>query len=542
MKGLMMDYALTTNSIVDYGNRVFPHKEIITRLPDGTRHQYTFHDMYLRVKKLSNALVNQLGIKRGDKVATFAWNHYQHIELYYAIPGVAAVCHPLNIRLSGDQVEYIVNHAEDKVVFIDATLVPFFEKIVALTPMVQRFVLLNAPVGLTTSLPNTIHYEALIANEPENFEWAPVDENDACAMCYTSGTTGNPKGVLYSHRSTYLHAQSLITPNACNLSSKDRVLLIVPQFHVMAWGFPYVCVMSGSVMIMPACHLQPAALIDIMHKEKVTVANGVPTIWLGIYQELKKNPPGQKLLLREYIVGGSALPLSLIKGMEEDFGLKGVQAWGMTETSPLGTAARLQPCHDELSIDGLYKIRATQGIELAGVQIRIIKEDGTETAKDGATAGEVQIRGAWIISSYYKMEDNSSFFTEDGWFKTGDVATMDSNGYMQITDRTKDLIKSGGEWISSVALELALMAHPAIIEACVIAIPDDRWIERPLACIVLNEGAVFSNDEMQSFLLRDFAHYQIPGQYVVVPTVPKTSVGKFDKKVLRKMYADGELK
>lgn len=538
MKGLMMDYPLTIGSIIDYGNRVFPHKQIVTKIPDGTRHQYSYHDMYRRTKKLCNALVNQLGIKPGDRVATFAWNHYQHLELYYAIPGVAAVCHPLNIRLSTDQVEYIVNHAEDKVVFIDATLVPLFEKIASLTTTVKRIILINAPEDFVTTLPNTIHYEELIANESEAFDWITVDENDACAMCYTSGTTGAPKGVLYSHRSTYLHAQAIIVPNATNLSMQDKVLLIVPQFHVLAWGFPYACVMAGADMVMPSCHLQPAALISLLQDEKVTIANGVPTIWLGIYHELKKNPPKEKFLLREYIVGGSALSATLIKNMEEEFGLKGLQAWGMTETSPLGTAARMQPCHQKLPKEELYKMRAKQGIELPGVEIRVIKEDGSAAPKDGQTAGELQVRGAWIISSYFKLEDNHAYFTEDGWFKTGDVAAIDDDGYMHITDRTKDLIKSGGEWISSVELELALMAHPSIAEACVIAIPDDRWVERPLAYIVLEEGANFSVEEMRSFLSKDFASYQIPEQYITINQVPKTSVGKFDKKGLRQLYAE----
>lgn len=541
MKGQMMYYPLTTNAILEYGNRVFPNKEVITRLPDGTRHQYSFHDMYLRTKKLANALVQQLDIKPGDKVATYAWNHYQHLELYYAIPGTGAVCHPLNIRLSPDQVEYIVNHAEDKVIFIDATLVPFIEKIVPLIPNVQHFILLNAKKDFKTTLPNTIHYEELIANEPEDFEWLDVDENVACAMCYTSGTTGSPKGVLYSHRSVYLHAQTLLMPNGGNISSKDKVLLVVPQFHVLAWGLPYACMMTGADMIMPSCHLQPTALVELMQQEKITFATGVPTIWLGIYDVMKKNPPKEKLLLREFMVGGSALPQSLIEGFEKDFGIPGLHAWGMTETSPLGTVSRLQSIHENLPRQKQYKIMALQGIELPGVEIRLIKEDGSIAARDGQSVGEIQIRGPWIISSYYKVEDNSPYFSADGWFRTGDVATMDADGYLHITDRTKDLIKSGGEWISSVALEVALMAHPAIAEACVIAIPDERWVERPLACIVLHQGNAVSPQVLREFLSKDFVNYQIPDQYITIAQIPKTSVGKFDKKELRRMYAVGEL-
>lgn len=537
-----MHFPLTTNAIIDYGNRVFPHKEIITRLPDGSRHQYSFRDLYGRAKKLAHALVHQLDIRPGDKVATFAWNHYQHIELYYAVPGAGAVCHPLNIRLSGEQVEYIVNHAEDKVIFIDATLVPFFEKIVALTPMVKRFVLLNAPDDFVTSLPGVIHYETLLAAASENFDWLGADENDACAMCYTSGTTGAPKGVLYSHRSVYLHAQVLITPNAANISMSDRALLVVPQFHVLGWGFPYVCVLAGADMVLPSSHLQPAALINLIQEERITIATGVPTIWMGIYEALKKDPPKEKLLLRDYMVGGSALPLNLIRALAEDFDIKGIHAWGMTETSPLGTACRLQAIHNDLSREEQYKILAKQGIELPGVEVRIIQEDGTQAPKDGQTAGELQIRGAWVIDGYFKTDDNSPYFSQDGWFKTGDVATIDPNGYLQITDRTKDLIKSGGEWISSVALEVALMGHPAVSEACVIAIPDERWQERPLACVVFRTGVTVTDESLKDFIKNDFAPYQLPEQYIPVKAIPKTSVGKFDKKELRRMYAAGELK
>ncbi len=541
MKGLMMDFPLTTHSILEYGNRVFPHKEIVTKLPNGDWHRCHFSDLYQRAKKLSSALVNHLGVQPGDRVATFAWNHYQHVELYYGIPGAGAICHTLNVRLSVEQIIFIVNHAEAKIIFIDATLVPLFEKVAPYTTGVKKYVLLNAPEDFKTTLSETKLYEDLLNESLSDYHWYPSDENDACGLCYTSGTTGNPKGALYSHRSTYLHALALLMPNAANLSIRDRVLLIVPQFHVMAWGFPYVCILAGSDMILPSLHLQPDALVQIMLQEKVTVANGVPTIWLGVYDAMKRNPPKEKLALREYVVGGSALPPSLIEAFEKDFGIYGVHAWGMTETSPIGTASRLQNIHDSLSDDKKLAVRAKQGIELPGVEIRAVLEDGTIAPRDGETIGEFEIRGAWIIKSYYKYQDNHLSFTKDGWFKTGDVGTLDVHGYMNISDRSKDLIKSGGEWISSVALEIALMAHPQIKEACVIAIPDEKWVERPLACVVYRNETIVSKEALNAFLSEHFASYQLPDQYVAMTDIPKTSVGKLNKKELRRRWAEGEL-
>ncbi|WP_029596570.1 long-chain fatty acid--CoA ligase [Flavobacterium sp. ACAM 123] len=541
MEGLIMNYPLTTNTILEYGNSVYHHKKIITHLPDGTRHEYLFSDMYKRCKKLANALTQKLGITNGDMVGTFAWNHAPHIELYYGISGMGAICHTINIRLASDQTEYIINNSEDRVIFVDATLVPLLEKIAPLLETVECYVLINAPKDFKTTLTNTIHYEDLLADQSEDFEWPTLNENDACGMCYTSGTTGLPKGVLYSHRSTYLHASNIISPNAGNYSSLDTILLVVPQFHVMAWGFPYLCLLSGSNMVLPSSNLQPDALIKILQEEQVTKANGVPTIWLGIYDAMKKNPPKEKLALEEYIVGGSALPKSLIEGFEKDFGIKGVQAWGMTETSPLGTVSRLQPKHDHLSGNEKMNIRAKQGIAFPGVEVRIMTDEGTLAPTDGKTMGELQIKGAWIISSYFKTNNQDSF-TEDGWFKTGDVSTIDPDGYMEIKDRTKDLIKSGGEWISSVALESALMAHPKIKEAAVIAIADEKWIEKPLASIVLvNTEDTVTDYELIEFLSREFVKYQIPRDYVYIKEVPKTSVGKFDKKEIRRLFAAGRL-
>ncbi|HKJ46722.1 MAG TPA: long-chain fatty acid--CoA ligase [Balneolales bacterium] len=537
----MMDYPLTTNSILEYGNSTFHHKRIISYLPDGSRHEYSFGDMYKRCKRLANALTKKLGITKGDVVGTFAWNHAPHVELYYGISGIGAICHTINIRLSSQQTEYIINHSEDKVIFVDATLVPLLEKIAPLLETVEHYILINAPKDFTTTLPNIIHYEALLADQPVTFEWPDLDENDASGMCYTSGTTGLPKGVLYSHRSTFLHALTVTTPNAGNIGNRDTLLLIVPQFHVMAWGAPYMCLLAGCNMVLPSSNLKPEAVINILQKEKINKANGVPTIWLGIYQALKKNPPKEKLALEEYLVGGSALPASLIEGFEKDFGIKGVHAWGMTETSPLGTLSRLQPRHDPLSYKEKLKIRAKQGIAFPGVELRIVKDDGIEAPWDGKTMGELQIKGAWTVSSYFKTK-NLDNFTDDGWFKTGDVSTMDEFGYMEITDRKKDLIKSGGEWISSVALESVLMSHPKIKEAAVIAVPDEKWVERPLATIVLEDNQVKpSDEELIAYLSKDFVKYQIPGDYVLIKEVPKTSVGKFDKKEIRRLLAEGKL-
>jgi fatty-acyl-CoA synthase len=474
-------------------------------------------------------------------VGTFAWNHGPHVELYYGISGVGAVCHTINIRLSAKQTEYIINNSEDRVIFVDATLVPLLERIAPLLETVEHYVLINAHTGFTTTLPNTIHYEDLLAEQTADFEWPVLDENDACGMCYTSGTTGLPKGVLYSHRSTFLHALTILTPNAANVSHLDTIMLIVPQFHVMAWGAPYMCVLAGANMVLPSSNLQPEAIIKMLISEKVNKANGVPSIWLGVYHALKKNPPQEKLELKEYLVGGSALPASLIDGFEKDFGIRGVQAWGMTETSPLGTVSRLQAKHNSLPDAEKTKIRAKQGIAFPGVELRIVQEDGTLAPKDGKTMGELQIKGAWTVSSYFKTNSHESFST-DGWFKTGDVSTMDEDGYMEITDRTKDLIKSGGEWISSVALESALMSHPKIKEAAVIAIPDEKWVEKPLASIVpADPDDKPTVEELMEFLSRDFVKYQIPRDYVYINEVPKTSVGKFDKKEIRKLYAEGKL-
>ncbi|MEP0087269.1 MAG: AMP-binding protein, partial [Maribacter dokdonensis] len=354
-------------------------------------------------------------------------------------------------------------------------------------------------------------------------------------------TTGMPKGVLYSHRSTYLHAMTILSPNAGNYNFSDKILLIVPQFHVMAWGFPYMCLLTGSDMVMPSLHLQPKAIINILESEQINKANGVPSIWRGVYEEMKNNPPKTKLALEEYLVGGSALSASLIENFEKDFGIKGVQAWGMTETSPLGTASRLQKKHEKLTRKEQLKIRAKQGFEFPGIEMRIIDENGNIAPRDGETMGELQVKGAWVIKSYFKTNSRDNF-TDDGWFKTGDVSTIDADGYMQITDRTKDLIKSGGEWISSVALESALMSHSKISEAAVIAIPNEKWSERPLATLVLtNESSTVSSEELKEYLSKDFAKYQIPDQYITIKQIPKTSVGKFDKKEIRRLYAEGKL-
>jgi acyl-CoA synthetase (AMP-forming)/AMP-acid ligase II len=540
MNGLMMKYPLTLDRILEHANRMYGHKQITTKLPDGELHRYTYADMYRRVKRLSKAL-GQIGVMPGDRVGTFAWNHYQHMELYYAIPGAGAVCHTLNIRLFPDQLAYIVNHAEDKVVFIDASLLPLYERVADQIDCVQHYVLMNAPEGVTTKLPNVLSYEDLIAGADEDFEWLSTDENMAMGLCYTSGTTGHPKGALYAHRSMYLHTMGANQAIAIGLTEADVVLPVVPQFHAMAWGLPYTSAMAGASVVMPGQHLQAAPLAEMIETERVTVAAGVPTIWTGLYHELRTNPRDVSCI-RALVVGGSAMPRSLIEAYEKELNVNVLHAWGMTEMSPLGTLSILQGRHHRLSDAEKWDIKAKQGYPIAGVEMRIVDEYDQELPWDGEQMGELQVRGPWIIRQYFKREPTAEHFTEDGWFRTGDVCTMSPDGYMQITDRTKDLIKSGGEGISSVELENQLMAHPQVMEAAVIAIPNEKWQERPLAAVVaVPDSPPPTTEELTSFLQSKVAKFWLPERFVFIDEMPKTSVGKFDKKVLRQQYAQGEL-
>jgi fatty-acyl-CoA synthase len=540
MNGLMMNYQLTMDRILEHANRMFSEKRIITMQPDGSFHRYTYAGLYRRSKRLAKALT-KLGVAPGDRVGTFAWNHYQHLELYYAIPGAGAVCHTLNIRLFPEQLAYIVNHAEDKIVFIDGSLLPLYERVADQIKCVEHYVLLNALPDVETSLPNVLFYEDLIESADDDFAWRSMDETMAMGLCYTSGTTGNPKGALYSHRSMFLHTYGQNQANALGLKESDVVLPVVPQFHAMAWGLPYGSAMAGADMVMPGPHLQAEPLANMIANERVTIAAGVPTIWNGLYHELRQNPRDISCV-RALIVGGSAMPRALTKAYESELGVNVVHAWGMTEMSPLGTVCNLLGKHEGLSDEEKWNVKATQGYSICGVEMRIANEMGESLPWDGKTMGELQVRGPWIMRQYFKREVSDDYMTADGWFRTGDVSTISPDGYMNITDRTKDLVKSGGEWISTVELENAIMAHPKVLEAAVIAIPDEKWLERPLAAVVpTQDGNGLTGDEITTFLQDKVAKFWIPEKFVFVEEIPKTSVGKFNKKVLRSAYAEGEL-
>ena len=539
MDGLMMEYPLTIDRIVEHAGRMFPHKAVRTKRPDGSMHEYTYADLLGRSRRLAAGLA-ALGVEHGDRVGTFAWNHYQHLEMYFGIPGAGAVCHTLNVRLFPRQLAYIVNHAEDRVVCIDASVLPLYERVAGDISCVRHHVLVNAPPDIKTTLPNVVHYEDLIDGADDDFTWRSTDEQMAMGLCYTSGTTGDPKGALYSHRSMFLHTLGENQAMGLGLTETDVVLPVVPQFHAMAWGLPYACAMAGADVVMPGPHLQPAALAELIESQQVTVAAGVPSIWNGLYQELKTTPRDISCV-RALVVGGSAMPRSLIDGYERELSVNVLQAWGMTELSPLGTVSKLQRHHLGLTEAQQLDVKALQGIPLAGIELRIVSDDGAELPWDGETMGELQARGPWVIRGYFKRDPTPEHFTADGWFRTGDVATMTPDGYMRITDRTKDLVKSGGEWISTVALEGALMGHDGVLEAAVIAVPDEKWSERPLAVVVRTAEGQVDTDELRRFLVERFAKFEIPDRFVFVDKLPKTSVGKFDKKVLRGRVSDGSL-
>jgi fatty-acyl-CoA synthase len=538
MQGLMMDYQLTLTPMMERARRLFSNKEIVTKAGPSLE-RYTYGQWAERVGRLANALA-KLGVNSGDRVATFAWNNARHLELYFAVPCMGAVLHPLNLRLPGDQLAYIVNHAEDKILFIDPSLLPAVEKLSPYLKGVKHFVVMGDKVPETTLTPVSA-YEDLLSSVGPDYPWPRLHENDAAAMCYTSGTTGNPKGVAYSHRAIYLHSFGLSMADSFGISEKDTVMPVVPMFHVLAWGTPFVSTMTGAKLVFPGPHLQPRDLAELIQAEKVTLTAGVPTLWMGILGLLDKERYDLSSL-REMIVGGAAAPQSMIEAYEKKHGVRITHAWGMTEMTPLGTVSRPKSYQTNLSEAERFAIRAKQGTPAMGVEIRAIDEDGKEVPWDGKTFGELQVRGPWIIREYYNDERSPQSFA-DGWFRTGDVVTIDSEGFVQIVDRTKDVIKSGGEWISSQDLENAIMSHPKVAEAAVIAIPHPKWQERPLACVVPKPDYkdTLTKDEIIDHLRPKFDKMYLPDDVVFIEAVPKTSVGKFDKKVLRVQFKDHKL-
>ena len=532
MIGTMQDYQLTVGTILHHGRDVYGQSKVVTLEGSRTR-TATFSQVCRRAEKLAQAL-RAIGVKPGDRVGTFCWNTQEHLEAYLAIPGMGAVLHTLNIRLFPEQLAYTINHAEDKVILVDDTLVPLLAGVVPELKKVEHFVVIGPGDG--SALGNPHRYEELLAAQEGAFEWPAIDERSAAAICYTSGTTGNPKGVVYTHRSTWLHSIAISTPNNFGIAERDRVLPIVPMFHANAWGIPYACWGAGADMLMPGRYLAPEPLCRFIAQEKPTISAGVPTVWNGILQYAETKEVDLKSL-RTVIVGGSAVPQSLIEALELRHGVRIVQAWGMTEMSPLGAIAHPPPDVQSPAED--IKWRTKTGRVALGVELRLIDDQGQVVRWDGESLGEIQVRGPWITGAY--LHDPSPEKFHDGWLRTGDVGCVDRRGYIQITDRSKDVIKSGGEWISSVQLELAIVGHPGVAEATVIAVPDDRWAERPLACVVAKQGEKLDPSELREWLQGKVAKFWLPERWAFIPEVPKTSVGKFDKKRLRAQYAEGKL-
>jgi fatty-acyl-CoA synthase len=539
VKSTMQDVPLSIGRLLDHVSTVYPDTEVVTATPDGSRRR-TYAEIGERAARLAGAL-RRLGVDADQRVATFMWNNAEHLEAYAAVPSMGAVLHTLNIRLFPDQVTYVANHAQDQVVIVDASLLEPFARLLPTFETVTH-VLVASPEAAAadlTALESTgkdigLYEDALAAAEPV-FEWPVVDERDAAAMCYTSGTTGHPKGVVYSRRSAYLHSMGVAMGDALGITPYDRILPIVPMFHANAWGLPYAAMMVGAALVMPDRWLQAEPLVRLIQDEQVTLSGAVPTIWNDILNFADEH--GSDLSsIRQVPCGGSAVPLSLQRALQERHGVRVVQAWGMTETSPVASVA-WPPAG--LEDEEAWRYRASQGRLGASMQARIVGDNGQELPRDGETVGELEVRGPWVTARYYRDDDPEKF--RDGWLRTGDVGSLDRLGYISLTDRAKDVIKSGGEWISSVSLENALMAHPDVVEAAVVGIPDEKWQERPLATVVLRDGADVTPDQLRDHLATTFAKWQLPDAWAFIAQVPRTSVGKFDKKVLRKEFADGAL-
>ena len=539
LMGQMMSQPLLISSILDYAAKHYPSTEIVSRRVEGDLHRYTYRDCQVRAKKMANAL-GALGVDMGDRVATLAWNGYRHMELYYAVSGSGAVLHTVNPRLHPEQLAYIMGHAEDQVLFFDLTFLPMVEIVAAQCKTIKAYVLMadRECMPATTAIPNLLCYEELIDANSADYDWPLFDENSAASLCYTSGTTGNPKGALYSHRSTVLHAYGSAMPNALNVSAADTVLPVVPMFHVNAWGLPYSVLLSGAKMVYPGAALDGKSLYDLFETEGVTFSAGVPTVWLGLVNYVLQN----KLTFstfRRTVIGGSACPPAMMDTLIDQLDVQVIHAWGMTEMSPLGTTGGLQAKHLALPKEAQRKLLQTQGHAVYGVDMKIVDDDGKELAWDGATYGHLLVKGPWIISSYFKNEGGDVL--QDGWFPTGDVATIDADGYMQITDRSKDVIKSGGEWIGTIDLENIAMAHPAVLQAACIGVAHPKWDERPLLLVIKRPGQDITRKDMLAFFDGKIARFWMPDDVVFIDALPMGATGKIQKNKLRDQFKEYKL-
>lgn len=532
----MMDVPLTVGMIMRHGATVHGDSEVVTWTGDDAR-RANYAQVVRRAARLAGAL-RELGVTGDQRVATFQWNNQEHLEAYLAIPAMGAVIHTLNLRLAPEQVAWIANHAQDDVLIVDGSLVPLLARALPEMKTVRHVLVVGeADLSPLDGAGRQLHsYHELLAAQPEEFDWpTDIDERSAAAMCYTSGTTGDPKGVAYSHRSAYLHSMCICSGEAGGLTPSDRILPVVPMFHVNAWGLPYAALMSGTSLIMPDRHLAADSLVRLIEALQPTIAAAVPTIWGNVLRHLREHG-GDLSSIRRVICGGSAVPLALIRAFSEELGVEVKQAWGMTETSPVGSVATPP---GGANGEEYWRYRASAGRLVAGIEARIVGEDDTVAPSDGESVGEIEVRGPWVTARYYGDDDPARF--HDGWLRTGDVGAIDELGFITISDRSKDVIKSGGEWISSVRLENLLMAHPKVVEAAVVAVADDRWLERPLATVVVAEGAQVSAAELRDHLSASVPAWQLPERWSFITEVPKTSVGKFDKKLIRHRYATGAL-
>jgi fatty-acyl-CoA synthase len=544
MNGLMMQQPLLISSLLKHAETHHGEREIVSRRVEGDIHRYTYRDLGIRARRMANALAAR-GIQHGDRVATLAWNGYRHMELYYAVSGSGAVLHTLNPRLHPDQVVWIADHAEDQILFFDLTFLPLIEAVASRVKTVKAFVAMTdrAHMPSTSKVSNLLCYEELLEAQRAEFEWPAFDENSASSLCYTSGTTGNPKGALYSHRSTVLHTYAAALPDSLNCAAADVILPVVPMFHVNAWGLPYVACMVGAKLVFPGPWLDGKSLHDLFESEGVTMSAGVPTVWQGLLAHVEANAL-KFSTMRRTVIGGSACPPAMLRAFQERYGVRVIHAWGMTELSPVGTVCALKPRHLALDAEQQLAVQAKQGRAVFGVEMKIVGDAGQALPHDGKSSGELMVRGPWIISSYFKSEGGNPLVKDDqgnGWFPTGDVATIDTDGYMQITDRSKDVIKSGGEWIGSIDLENIAVGHPAVALAACIGVRHPKWDERPLLVVQKKPGAHVTRDELLKFYEGKIAKWWTPDDVVFVDSIPLGATGKMQKNKLRTQFSDYKL-